>query len=177
MSSLVNITGKRYGRLTVLTQGRKRLYGGSVAWRCRCDCGNTVLVVGISLRRGLTRSCGCLQRDAASVQAKAQAGIQSTKHGLYKSREYLCWVNAKQRCYNPHRPEYKNYGGRGIGMCKRWRNSFEAFYADMGPCPPGLTLERKNNHKGYTPSNCKWATWAEQARNKRYKRLDLMGEK
>ena len=87
-------------------------------------------------------------------------------HGLSNTREYKAWGQMIQRCTNPNNPDYHYYGERGIQVCRRWRK-FENFLADMGPCPPGLTLDRKNNDKNYSPSNCRWATRKTQMRNTR----------
>lgn len=92
------------------------------------------------------------------------------KHGecrTIRSPEYICWVRMRQSCYNKARPEYRRYGGRGIGVCKRWRKSFAAFLVDMGRRPgPGYSLDRRNNDKGYSKRNCRWATPLQQARNR-----------
>lgn len=89
------------------------------------------------------------------------------KTRLKNMREYAIWCGMKSRCNNPNRKSYAYYGARGISVCQRWSDSFDCFLADMGPCPPGYSIERKNNNGNYEPSNCKWASDVEQARNKR----------
>lgn len=96
---------------------------------------------------------------------KRGAEHPSFKHGLSNTREYKAWNHALDRCFSPRVHNYYRYGGRGITMCEAWRKSFETFLCDMGPCPPGLTLERKNSNGDYEPGNCEWATRLKQARN------------
>lgn len=120
----------------------------------QCSCGNITFALDTEVRSGHTKSCGCLQKRI------------NLKHGHYKSPTYQCWADMKTRCSNPKHKSYKDYGGRGIGVCSYWQE-FENFYKDMGDKPPGLTLERINNDHGYYRENCRWATRAEQNRNKR----------
>lgn len=151
--------GDRFGRLVLVSAVR---VGRGARWRCQCDCGRAVEVRQDSLHSGETRSCGCLVTDAMRRRA--------VKHGRSHTREYQAWRNARARCSNPKVQMFAYYGGRGITMCARWRDSFEAFLADMGPCPAGLTLERIENDGHYEPSNCRWATRAEQRQNQRKSR-------
>lgn len=153
-------TGLVYGRLTVLERDKNVTNG--VNWKCLCVCGNMVSVNSGSLQRGLTKSCGCIHREVTREQ--------KTTHGMTNSPEYRIWRAMLNRCYNPKFEHYADYGGRGIKVCERWLNSFENFYADMGPSN-GLTIERINGDCDYDPSNCKWATWVEQANNRRTTRM------
>lgn len=155
-----DLVGRQFGRLTVLSYvGRKS--GKHTAWLCRCNCkpGRTTTVLGISLKRGLTKSCGCLHKELMSKCHRT--------HGLSHTREHNAWVAMKSRCLNKNDYAYHNYGGRGIRVCKRWATSFKRFLADMGACPPRLSLDRINNNGDYKPSNCRWATRHQQARNQR----------
>lgn len=151
--------GDRYGSLTVLSElPTRKLAGGTKRWfRCRCDCGAEMEVRLGHLRSGHTRSCGCLVVPARGI-----------RHGMYGSPEYNIWEGMRDRCYRPKTRGYANYGGRGIRVCDRWRESFEAFYEDMGPRPsPEHQLDRIEGDKGYEPGNCRWATRAEQNRNRK----------
>jgi hypothetical protein len=99
------------------------------------------------------------------------AKIANTTHGMDGTSEYRLWTDMKRRCYQPHRLDYKNYGARGIYVCEKWRNSFEAFYRDMGDRPAGYVLDRRDNDGPYSPENCHWVTRKQQERNKRTNRL------
>lgn len=154
----VDMTAQPFGSLVV--QHFVGIAGkGNAYWCCLCFCHQGAIVSGTNLRQGKTKSCGC-----ATNILKTR---QFTTHGMSRRREYRVWADMLNRCNNPSLPNYKNYGGRGITICDSWRESFEAFYADMGDRPLGLTLERENNELGYCKENCVWATTKTQHSNKR----------
>jgi hypothetical protein len=158
MPPLRDVTGQRFGYLTAVRLMPERRLGKAV-WECQCDCGCITYVEGAHLWSGNTTSCGC-RRVEICVD-------RNTTHGLSDHPLYFIWFQMIDRCENPDNKSYKNYGGRGVSVCERWRRSFEDFVADMGPCPPGLTLERKNNNGNYEKDNCCWDTRRQQAINKR----------
>lgn len=160
MRTPLTLYGQRFGRLTVICKNPVSTASNNSRWDCICDCGTSCTVVGSKLISGYTSSCGCfhLERLRESV----------VTHGMRFSSEYNIWSGIKDRCLTPTNPAYGRYGGRGITICDRWRDSFENFYADMGPRPsPEHSVERKENDSGYGPNNCVWATATEQANNRR----------
>lgn len=158
----VNLQGQRFGRWLVLKEGG-RSPQRQVLWICRCDCGASREVNGYLLRSGQSQSCGCLHRER--VRQPVRHGHASTRK---PSPEYNAWRSLIQRCTNPKHPVYKDYGGRGITVCRRWRASFSDFLADVGPRPdPKHEIDRINNDHGYEPGNVRWVTRSEQARNTR----------
>lgn len=166
MPKAIDLTGEKFGRWTVLQFAG---WDESKQWLCRCECGTERVVTGRNLRSGASYSCGCWNLEQIR---------QPKKHGMAKTSEFRIWCMLLGRCYRETDPAYANYGGRGIRVCKRWRDSFKAFYADMGPRPKGLTIERIDNDGDYKPSNCRWATNREQQRNKRTNRyIEAFGKR
>jgi hypothetical protein len=163
MPPFIDITGFRFGRLTVLGRAENDK-NKNPRWDCICDCGNEKVVYGQSLRGGATVSCGCYRLEVV------------TKHGMTGTPEFIVWQMMLQRCFNPNSTGYEDYGGRGINVCEEWASSFEAFLRDMGERPSSEhTLDRINNDLGYFPENCRWSTPLQQGSNKRNNRIFTVG--
>lgn len=154
----LDLVGHIFGKLTIINRADNNKYGHSFFY-CLCECGKTKRIASRSLVSGKTISCGCHGRNVVKTASKT--------HGQSKTKIYLVWKEMRARCNRRSHRRYNDYGGRGITVCKRWDSSFEDFAKDMGKRPKGHTIERINNDSGYTPSNCKWATYAEQNKNKR----------
>lgn len=164
-------TGDVFGKLTVASKAGRDKYRRTM-WNCSCECGATVQAATGELNYGHKQSCGCLKIGMLKTRV--------TKHGRYKTRTYSIWNQMKVRCHNPRHPNYHRYGGRGIDVCARWRESYPAFLSDMGEKPESLSIDRIDNDGGYwcgkpecaecgplgRPPNCRWTDQATQTRNR-----------
>lgn len=169
MGKFEDLTGQKFDRLTVIARAENHVQPcGSqyVQWFCKCECGKEVIVSASNLKKGHTKSCGCLQKEKV------------TTHGLKKTRLYVIWRDIKARCFNPNAKGFKYYGGSGIVMCAEWRNNFKSFYdwSILNGYNPNAkreecTIDRIDNNKGYCPENCRWVDNLVQQNNKRNNRL------
>lgn len=168
MSKFIDLTGEKFGRLTVI---KRKGYSKSkkTQWLCKCDCGNFKIINGSDLKSNKTRSCGCLRKEKAIIVAKST----NLKHNMTHSRPYRIWSSIKSRCYYKNNIAFKNYGGRGIKICDEWRNNFEKFYewAIENGYKDNLTIDRINNDGDYEPSNCRWISMQKQENNRRNNRI------
>ena len=154
--------GTKINKLTVIK------YVGNSQYLYRCECGNTKVINRSSVTTGKTTSCGCYKKELLSKRNTENSN--NAKEGMSFHPLYQTWLGMKGRCNNPNNPIYKYYGGRGIKVCDRWKNSFEDFLNDMGEKPhPDYSLDRINNKGNYEPNNCKWSSVSEQMINRRYK--------
>lgn len=156
MSIKIDLTDKVYGRLTVLSEAYSD--GKHLYWNCKCDCGNEIIICGDSLKRGLTKSCGCFNSE--------QVKKRSYKHGESKTRLYHIWQQMIYRCENPNATGFEYWGGKGISVCAEWRNNYKAFrfWSLNNGYSDDLEIDRINPDKNYEPSNCQWITKSENTK-------------
>lgn len=161
MGKIIDLTGKTFGRLTVIRYAGKAK-NQKALWECECSCGNRIIAQGVNLRNGNTSSCGCLHKEK----------FNGYKHGLKHTKLYNIWGAMKARCLNPHTKSYKNYGGRGITICEEWINDFKCFYdwAISNGYEENLSIDRIDVNGNYEPSNCRWVDAETQANNTRTNR-------
>lgn len=162
MKKVKDLTGQKFGRLTPLKF--LRIEKHKAIWLCQCDCGNFIEVRWVELTKGHTKSCGCLRKETCS-------NINKT-HNKTNTRLYSIWCDIKKRCYNKNSRCYKDYGGRGIAVCDEWKDDFVEFYnwSMSHDYNDTLTIDRIDVNRNYEPSNCRWTTYKQQARNTRRNR-------
>lgn len=160
MGKFIDLTGQRFGRLIVIKRA-ENVKSRHIIWLCRCDCGKEVKTRWQPLLSGRTMSCGCYRKDI------------NTKHGMSRTRLGRIWREMNARCYNENNNAFKDYGGRGIGVCKEWGDNVLAFcdWADKNGYKDNLTIERVDVNGNYDPGNCKWVTMKEQENNRTNNRL------
>lgn len=158
------LTGMKFGRWTVIGRAENNKKGNTM-WHCRCECGKQAIIVGYSLTRGRSKSCGCYHSERVS---QANKDLKTT-HGEKKTRLYRIWKGMKQRCFNPNDKDYEKYGGRGITICDEWKEDFCKFksWALASGYAQELSIDRIENNGNYEPSNCRWATQSQQNSNRR----------
>lgn len=160
---IINLTGQKFGRLTVFRLDDFQTVGGHARWMCICDCGTFKVTESSRLRKGDVKSCGCLSREVGQRNRAA-----CTKHGMINSPEYTAWSNMQNRCFKKNQKAWPNYGGRGITVCEEWVNDFTAFFDYVGLRPSSKhSLDRIDNDGNYEPGNVRWATRSVQNANKR----------
>ena len=167
MGIFKDLTGMRFGRLVVIFRSEDYVSPKGktcVCWLCRCDCGNDIIVNGRNLRKGNTKSCGCLKSETTIKR--------NLTHNLSKTRIYHIWQDLKKRCVNKNCKCFERYGGRGITICQEWLDDFMNFYnwAINNGYQKDLTIDRKDVNGNYCPENCRWVTQKQQANNKRNNR-------
>jgi hypothetical protein len=169
MGVLIDLSGQRFGFLTVVAMV-PRTPGRNTVWICRCDCGNEARVQVSDLRSAGKRSCGCKRGELIAAKV--------SRHGHWAggkaSGEWTSWRAAITRCHNPKSKSFARYGGSGVVVCAEWRESFDAFYRELGPRPAGATLDRIDGARGYEPGNCEWSTPKQQSNHLKNNRFVLV---
>ena len=163
-----DLTGKRYGNLTVISKSAP--INGRSNWLCKCDCGNETIVRTSNLESGHTKSCGCYKR-MREIEA-------NTVHGLSNTRIHRIWDNMKTRCLNKNSPAFRFYGGRGITICKEWKDSFIAFYqwSISSGYSDKLSIDRIDTNGNYCPDNCRWVSMKVQQNNRTNNKILSTGD-
>lgn len=184
MGKTIDLVGQRYGRLTVIAKsGKETGKHRSSRWLCQCDCGEQKTVTTDNLKNGSTNSCGCLKREVDTkriLEYGANNPGSRRTHGASKTKVYWAYQHMIERCYKPKYPQYKNYGARGIRVCKEWKEDPKAFieWSMKNGFREDLTLDRIDVNGNYCPENCRWVSWDVQANNKRASvYANIMGEK
>ena len=169
MGKKLDLTNKRFGRLVAKTDVGKNKSGAYI-WECKCECGNIVNIASADLVRGHSTSCGCVRIDSCLELSKKGLNINHSAktHGMSQTRIYRIWKDMLRRTNNPDRQNYSYYGGRGIGVCEEWKNSFELFYdwSVANGYSDSLEIDRKDNDKNYCPENCRWVEKTVNANNR-----------
>jgi len=161
MARYIDLTGKKFGRLTAIKKVESITKNkGRATWLCQCECGNTKKVLGQNLRNEHVRSCGCLLSESSAKR--------SHKHGYYGTRIYQTYIDMVRRCHNPKEPWFKSYGAKGLTVCEEWRNDPKTFFdwAKNNGYNDDLSIDRIDGTKGYSPENCRWANFTIQNYNK-----------
>lgn len=169
MTKLIDLAGKKFGRWFVLSKAEASR-NGHTRWNCLCECGTTKIVYGVSLSKGVSKSCGCYTSEVTTKR--------NYRHGQRRTKEYDVWCAMIARCNNKNNKAYFRYGEAGIDVSERWKNSFESFLEDMGPRPGNeYSLDRIDGTKGYSKENCRWATNSLQGYNQKLRKTNKSGVK